>query len=206
MSKTEAIDRVKYMDVHEVTQLRKSTEGRALLDLRAGRKTWVTYWAIVDLVLNTGQRVSELARLKVGDIDLRRGTLRTWRHKREKCVQETIALGKGIRRHLRKFLKWKKSVRQSVDPEAPLFVGKRGPLMKQAIQQIWKRVVDIAGLPEDLSIKSARHTLAVQILGKTGNLRMVQRLLGHTSLITTAEMYANVTFEETQKGLDKLYP
>ena len=53
-------------------------------------------------------------------------------------------------------------------------VGKRGPLTAQGLMQVWKTAVKRAGLPKELSIHSARHTLAVHLLRKTGNLRQVQ--------------------------------
>jgi len=40
--------------------------------------------------------------------------------------------------------------------------------------QVWKTAVKRAGMPKELSIHSARHTLAVHLLRKTGNLRQVQ--------------------------------
>ncbi len=45
-----------------------------------------------------------------------------------------------------------------------LFVGKRGPLTVQGLQRIWKASVREAGLPEELSIHCARHTIAVHLL------------------------------------------
>lgn len=206
MTNTQPIDRTKYMDAGEVARLRASTEGRALIDLKAGRMTWVVTWAVVDTALSTGLRVSELARFTVGDVDLRRGALRTWRLKRKQPVQETIALGKAIKAHLREFLAWKEAAGQSLDPGAPLWVGKRGRLTARGLQLMWKRAVEAAGLPTELSIHSARHTLAVHLLRGTGNLRMVQKQLGHASPATTANMYADVSFEDMQEGLDGLYP
>ena len=47
--------------------------------------------------------------------------------------------------------------------------------------------------------------MAVHLLRKTGNLRMVQKQLGHRNPSTTANMYADVTFEDTRKGVDGLY-
>jgi len=86
-----------------------------------------------------------------------------------------------------------------------LFVGGRGPLTAQGLQQIWKLAVKEAGLPKELSIHSARHTLAVHLLKKTSNLRQVQKQLGHSSPATTANMYADISFADMQEGLNGLY-
>ena len=89
--------------------------------------------------------------------------------------------------------------------KGPLFQGQRGPLTPQGLQLIWKSAVKKAELPAELSIHSARHSIAVHLLKKTGNLRQVQKQLGHSSPATTANMYADVTFEDMQDGLNGLY-
>jgi len=71
--------------------------------------------------------------------------------------------------------------------------------------QVWKTAVKRAGLPKELSIHSARHTLAVHLLRKTGNLRQVQKQLGHASPATTANLYADVSFEDMQAGVTGVY-
>jgi len=106
---------------------------------------------------------------------------------------------------LRECIVWKDAVGQPTGKADPLFIGKRGPLTVQGLQQIWKRAVREAGLPPDLSIHSARHTIAVHLLRKTGNLRMVQKQLGHASPTITANMYADVCFVDMQVAVNGLY-
>ena len=86
-----------------------------------------------------------------------------------------------------------------------LFVGSRGALSAQGLQRIWKASIKRAGLPKELSIHSAKHTIAVHLLKKTKNLRQVQKRLGHASPDTTANMYADISFEDMQNGLNGLY-
>ena len=47
--------------------------------------------------------------------------------------------------------------------------------------------------------------MAVHLLKKTGNLRQVQKQLGHASPATTANMYADISFEDMQNGVTGLY-
>src|SRR6056297_3620206 len=168
-----AVERQKYLDGDEVTRLRTVTQARAITDLAAGRTTGVVNWMVVDLALGTGLRVSEMARITHADIDLRRGFLRAWRMKRRNPSTETIALGKDLIDHLKEFIEWKSLVGQETGDDSPLLVGKRGPLTDRGLQQIWKSCCKSAGLPKELSIHAARHTLAVHLLAKTQNLRMV---------------------------------
>jgi len=200
-----AIDRAKWLDAQEAARLRTVCEAWAVLDLRDGRTRGPLVWAVVDTALLTGLRVSELARLTVGDIDAKRGSLRVWRHKRRPRAQETMAIPPQLVAHLGAFVCWKEQAGQRVDSGAALFAGKRGPLTAQGLAQLWKAAVRRAGLPKELSIHCARHTLAVALLGATGNLRQVQKQLGHSSPVVTANLYADVPFETMQEGLAGLY-
>ena len=193
------IDRTKYMSKAEVKQLRQHAEARAFLDLKVGRAGGVRAWMLVDLALSTGLRVSELAAVKIEDVDLKRGCLSVTRCKRKKKRSESLAIGADLAKHLKEYIAW--TDRKS----GPLFEGSRGPLTDQGLQRIWKRSIKLAGLPKELSIHSARHTIAVHLLKKTSNLRFVQKQLGHASPATTANMYADISFEDMQNGVNGLY-
>jgi integrase len=199
------IDRTKYMDEEEARRLRTVAEAWAITDLQAGRLRGPVVWAVVDAAMLTGLRVSELARLAVGDLDLKRGVLRVWRHKRKPHRQEALAVPPELVEHLRQFIAWKQQVGQATGKSAPLFVGKRGPLTAQGLEQLWKVAIKRAGLPRELSIHCARHTVAVHLLRKTRNLRQVQKQLGHASPATTANLYADVSFEDMRAGVTGLY-
>ena len=81
------MDRKKYMDASEVKQLRDSMEGRALLDLKAGRVRGPLAWVVVDTALSTGLRVNELAKLQCADFNARRRSLLVWRTKKKEPVR-----------------------------------------------------------------------------------------------------------------------
>ena len=202
-----AIDRTKYLDQDEVRQLITTAEIWALKDLRAGRRQGIVTWLVVDLALSTGLRVGELARLKVGDFNPRRKALSVTRSKKRssRSKPETLAISDELAVHLVEYLAWKKLVGEGVGKSDPLMVGKRGPLGRPALQVIWHVVREKAGLPAELSIHSARHTMAVHLLRKTKNLRQVQKQLGHSSPVTTASMYADVSFDDMRAGVNGLF-
>jgi len=193
------IDREKYMSLEEIRQLRTVTEARSIVDLRAGRVGGVISWAVVDTALSTGLRVSELAALRIEDFSAKRGSLKVLRLKRKKKSRETLAIGSDLVRHLKEYIEW------TGRSKGPLYLGSRGPLTAQGLQRIWKAAIRRAGLPKELSIHSARHSIAVRLLKKTGNLRQVQKQLGHASPATTANMYADISFEDMQAGVTDLY-
>ena len=99
-----AVNREKYLNHREVMLLRAVTEPDEYDDLRAGYTRGVLAWMIVDLALQTGQRVSEMVRLVIGDYDVRRQALKVWRHKRSRRTRETIALSDTLAAHLRRFI------------------------------------------------------------------------------------------------------
>ena len=180
-----SIDRTKYMSLSEVKQLRDYAQGK-------GGKVWM----LVDMALSTGLRVSEMVLIQVEDIDFDRGFIMVTRLKKKKPVYEPLAISQELIDHIREYCNGQAGA---------LFVGERGPLTSRGLQQIWKNAVKRAGLSPELSIHSARHTIAVHLLKKTGNLRQVQKQLGHSSPATTANMYADVTFEDMQNGVNGLY-
>ena len=194
------VDRTKFMDRLEVRLLRECTEAWSALDLQKGRQQGVLSWMLIDLALSTGLRVSEIERLNIEDFDCRRCALAVRRSKKRKMTTETLPIGQDLGKHLKDYIEW--TDRSS----GPLFASQRRDRMTRAgLQQCWKVAVKRAGLPKELSIHSARHTIAVALLKKTGNLRQVQKMLGHSTPTITANLYADVSFEDQQDSLNGLY-
>lgn len=105
MTAMNPVERTKYMDQDESRTLRTVTHAKAIVDLKAGRVAGPLRWAVVDTAMSTGLRVSELARLTCGDVDVRRGALRVTRSKkRHKPKPELMAISKPLLDHLQEFL------------------------------------------------------------------------------------------------------
>ena len=185
-----SIDRTKYLNADEVGRLIAATQART-------NATGVRAWMVVDFALSTGLRVSEIASVKIENIDFARSLLHVHRLKKKNGDgKDVLALSSDLAAHLRRYI--------GDRTQGRLFLGQRGPLTAQGLQRIWYKAVKLAGLPK-MSIHSARHTIAVALLKKTKNLRLVQKVLGHASPTTTANMYADVSFEDIQEGLTNLY-
>ena len=191
------VGRTKYMSRSEVAQLREKARLWALDDLQHGRRRGDTAWLLVDLVLATGLRVGELSDIQIEDFDWTRGFLTIRRLKKRGMVQqEPLALDRATLDHVKEYLAGRTT--------GPLFIGQRGPMKFRGLQELWLSAIKRAGLPH-YSIHAGRHTIAVFLLRKTGNLRVVQKQLGHKSPTTTANMYADVSFEDMAKAVSGLY-
>ena len=200
-----SIARNRYLSTDEAKRLRSVVEARAVLDLAAGRTRGPLLWALVDLALSTGLRVSELALLTVGDLDARRSILSVWRLKRRKPCRDTIEMPPPVVKHWQEFVAWKRAAGQAVDDAAPLFVGKRGALTAQGLMRAGKVAVAMAGLPPEWSIHTARHPAGVHMLQVARNLQAVRRLLGHKSIQVTAEFYGDIPAEDMQRYISEMH-
>ena len=146
---------------------------------------------VVDLALSTRLRVSEMAALTIGEADFKRGTPKVTRLRRKKQSTEMLAIGRDLLQHLKEYLEW------TGRKKGPLLVGQRRPIACQGLQQTWKAAIKRVGLSGEMSIHAARHSIAVHLLKKAGNLRQVRKQLGYASSATTANMYADIAASRT---------
>jgi site-specific recombinase XerD len=195
-----AITREKFLSNQEQKKLLKVCKERSDRDRREGRRTWIVRYMLVHIALNSGLRVSEIAALKIGDLHFN-GTenyLIVTRGKRGK--RRDVYLDQLLVKHLAEFKAIKESDwDEAIDVEAPLFSGRGGQhYTTTALEISFKKAIEAAGLSMRYSIHSSRHTYATLLLAKTGNLRFVQKQLGHANIATTS-LYADVMPEQNQR-------
>jgi integrase/recombinase XerD len=199
------IDKRKYMLGDEARQLSGTAKAQADIALRSGVGIHkILRWVVVDIALQTGLRVSEIVRLTHDHVDVYGRSLEVTRSKKKRSRPETIGISRPLADHLRQYIEWKQSRGYSTAPSSCLLRGKKGCLSCRQAQRLWGDALRIAGLPH-YGIHGARHTLAVALLRKTNNLRIVQKQLGHASPVTTANLYADVPFEDMQNALEDVY-
>jgi integrase/recombinase XerC len=88
----------------------------------------------------------------------------------------------------------------------PLFRGARGgPLAPAIIQREMKKLRSALGLPESATPHALRHSFATHLLGRGGDLRAIQELLGHASLSTT-QIYTGVDTERLLAAYEAAHP
>jgi site-specific recombinase XerD len=202
-----SLDGMKFLDLDDVERLRKLAAKVRREGVRTRRFRLVRNWFIIEVGLQTGLRVMEIAALQCGDLLM------------EQASPEVIVrCGKGGRRRVVKvsqsfkiqcrwFLDAKKRAGQTVTPDAPVFVARRTglPLCRRQIQKVFERMSRDAQLSKHVSIHSTRHSYATALYKASGrNLRLVQKQLGH-SRITTTQVYADVFAEDAVAAVERLY-
>jgi site-specific recombinase XerD len=143
------------------------------------------------VVYACGLRLAEARHLQTGDIDAARGQLRVRRGKGAK--ERVLPLPVSLLEQLRTM--WRQERARRPGHDSPwLFQGVRPgrPFSKATAQNIYGRAVVASGIKRKRGIHTLRHSYATHLLEGSVEITAVQRLLGHTSLTTTAR-YLHVT-------------
>ncbi len=143
--------------------------------------------AVLMLLYGCGLRISEALALKAADAPLRgKDAMRViGKGGRERVVPVLPAVSRALETYL-------ELVPFPLVSDEPLFRGARGgPLSPRIIQLAIARLRGALGLEETVTPHALRHSFATHLLGRGGDLRTIQELLGHASLSTT-QIYTNV--------------
>jgi integrase/recombinase XerC len=160
--------------------------------------------AILEVLYSAGLRVSELAGLNSSDIDFAGATLRV----RGKGRRERIApVGSFAARALKEWLAVRPlSPREKSGPEAPVFVNKFGcRLTARSVGRMLEKHLAATGLDRRTTPHTLRHSFATHLLDRGADIRSVQELLGHKSLVTT-QIYTHVSTAGLRAVYEKAHP
>jgi integrase/recombinase XerD len=165
------------------------------------------YKAAFATAYGAGLRVSEVVALKVGDIDSERMLLRVEQGKGRK--DRDAMLSPQLLELLRDW--WVEGRRRGVMlPRGWLFPG-RNPIEPLSTRQLNRAVhaaAEAAGIKKRVSPHTLRHSFATHLLEQDTDIRVIQVLLGHAKLDTTARYtrVANTTIRNVTSPLDRLAP
>lgn len=190
----------------ELVRLLETPDATTLRGLRDRAMLSVTYAA--------GLRVSELVRLELGDLDLKRGVLQALGKGGKRRL---VPLGEVALAHLEAYL-----AARAVDDEARAAKGKpaRGSAKRSELvfrsprggaltrQGFWKIVgqhARAAGLRGGAHPHQLRHSFATHLLRGGADLRSVQTLLGHANVVTT-EIYTHVSRDHVREAHRRAHP
>lgn len=159
--------------------------------------------AIIEMLYGSGLRVSELTELRLSHIYRQEGYMRI--------------IGKGSKQRLvpispvadEQFGYWLHD-RSQLDIKSEFadiaFLNHYGRQLTRAmIFTIVKRLAEAAGIRKTISPHTLRHSFATHLLQNGADLRIIQQLLGHESIVTT-EIYTHVNIQDLREAVLKFHP
>ncbi len=160
-------------------------------------------YAMLEVLYSSGLRVTELVNLTLPQLHLEKGYF--------------IIMGKGSKERLTPFGKSAKLALEDYiensrasfynnNSKDYLFISRLGkPFTRQGFWKMLKRYVKLADITKDISPHKLRHSFATHLLENGANLRMIQKMLGHSS-ITTTQIYTHINYERLSKIFNNTHP
>jgi integrase/recombinase XerD len=194
----------KALTVDEVTSLIESakslSEATSLRDV-----------ALLELLYSTGGRVSEIIGINIGDlakVESDNEVIQTIKLRGKGSKERIVPIGSFALAALDDYLVRVRPalVAKSGKNESALFLNSRGGRLSR--QSAWNIVLDSAkacGLEGKVSPHVFRHSYATHILDGGADIRVVQELLGHSS-VTTTQIYTLVTIDKIRQSYSSAHP
>jgi integrase/recombinase XerD len=165
----------------------------------AGRK--IQERTLIEILFCTGMRVSEVVSMNLDQVDMQRQIITV--HGKGNRAREIPIVCEGFRGALMQQLRLRQKT--TVETNAPLFVNRRGTRMSdQSARAILRRHSANIGTRR-ITPHMLRHTVATLLLEDGVDLRHIQRLLGHSSIMTTT-IYVHVSERSQREALARRHP
>ncbi len=155
--------------------------------------------AVLTLLYGSGLRISEALAVKAGEMP-GAGVLRVTGKGGKTRLAPVLPLAQKAVAEYRRLCPY------HLDPDGLLFRGARGgPLNPAIIQREMRKLRSALNLPDTATPHALRHSFATHLLGRGGDLRTIQELLGHASLSTT-QVYTGVDTARLLEIYDSAHP
>ncbi len=185
-----------FLSTDEISRLLSAPNSRDVLGLRDR--------AILETTYSAGLRVSELVAMNDDDLDFPGGLTRIRGKGR---VERLAPLGSFAIRALQRWLK-KRSLAadQRGDTGIPVFVNRFGRrLSSRSVARMLEKYLKVTGLDARTTPHTLRHSFATHLVDRGADIRSVQELLGHKSLITT-QIYTHLSTANLRATYEKAHP
>lgn len=160
--------------------------------------------AMLETLYSCGLRVSELVNLKITNLFFDQGFIKV-EGKADK--ERLVPVSKNAIEEITKYLKsYRKNLKISRDSENVLFLNRRGKkLSRVMIFTIIKNLAEKIGLDKKISPHTFRHSFATHLINGGADLRAVQEMLGHESILTT-EIYTHLDRDYLRSTIHQFHP
>lgn len=185
-----------FLSTDEIARLLAAPNTREVLGLRDR--------AILETTYSAGLRVSELVAMNDSDLDFPAGLTRIRGKGR---VERLSPLGSFAIRALQRWLKKRSlAVDQRGDEGTPVFVNRFGRrLSSRSVSRMLEKYLKVTGLDTRTTPHTLRHSFATHLVDRGADIRSVQELLGHKSLITT-QIYTHLSTANLRATYEKAHP
>ena len=160
--------------------------------------------AMLETLYSCGLRVSELVNLKITNLFFDQGFIKIeGKADKERLVPVSNQAVYEINKY---FNDYRSSLKICKDSENILFLNRRGrKLSRVMIFTIIKNLADKIGLKKKISPHTFRHSFATHLVNGGADLRVVQEMLGHESILTT-EIYTHLDMEYLKSTINQFHP
>ena len=159
--------------------------------------------AILEVLYSCGLRVSEASALQIQDVFLDEGFIRVIGKGNK---QRLVPMGEPAVQALRNHIADRAVEPLSRDDQSYVFLGRNGtPLTRISIFNLVKKQAMIAGIQKEISPHTFRHSFATHLVEGGADLRVVQEMLGHSSILTT-EIYTHINRATWQADVLEHHP
>lgn len=155
--------------------------------------------ALLELIYSSGLRRSEVTGLKIADVDFFNGVVKVLgKGNKERYVPVTATALQALRDYL--------ATRKNPRSTDALFLNKNGtPLTGDGLAYIFKTLAIKSNIVRKVSPHSLRHSFATHLLNNGCDLRSLQEMLGHKSLLAT-QVYTHVSLDKLKSVYQHAHP
>ena len=159
--------------------------------------------AMLEVLYSCGLRVSELVNLKISDIFPDEQFIRVFG---KGSKQRLVPIGEPALKAIRLYREIRDAGPVQKAAEDILFLNRRGgKLSRVAVFNVVKEQATLAGIKKEISPHTFRHSFATHLVENGADLRVVQEMLGHESILTT-EIYTHIDTRKWQDTILQYHP
>lgn len=159
--------------------------------------------AIIETMYSCGLRVSELVNLKMSNVFFDEKYVRV---EGKGSKQRLVPISDTAIRDINNYLPWRRGLEIKPGNSDYLFLNRRGSkLTRQMVFIMIKKFAEEAGVKTELSPHTLRHSFATHLLEGGANLRAIQQMLGHESILTT-EIYTHISMDSLRNTISEFHP